>query len=265
MSRTRSAESPAGGARVAGRPGEWPLLSGVIRIFWPTLLVAAGVGFLLRAAFPRPALSPVQVGFGFLLLAALLGWVIVRGERQFFRFWKGARGEDMVARLLSMLPAEFDVYHGVPVGGGFRRRATSDIDHIVVGPGGVFVIETKNWAGRVRVVDGRIEVDGQEPDRPPLVQVKAAAQSLSDSLQGALSRDLSVQPVVCFAEGRLDGGRTGTQGVVVCNTQTLHSVLRDSVEEPLRRTDREQIREWLLAQMNEAAAGAADAEGGFAS
>ena len=39
-------------------------------------------------------------------------------------------------------------------------RPFANIDHIVVGPGGVFVIDSKNWLGRIDVRDGVLRQNG---------------------------------------------------------------------------------------------------------
>lgn len=62
-------------------------------------------------------------------------------------YW-GARGERIVADRLSRLPDGWTVLHSVPVG-----TKESDIDHVVIGPGGVYTVNTKEhstqsvWVG----------------------------------------------------------------------------------------------------------------------
>ncbi|MDQ3972901.1 MAG: NERD domain-containing protein [Actinomycetota bacterium] len=65
------------------------------------------------------------------------------------RAWRiGADGERAVAKRLQRLPAPWTVLHAVPVG---DRGA--DIDHVVIGPGGVFTVNSKHhpdarvWVG----------------------------------------------------------------------------------------------------------------------
>ena len=53
-------------------------------------------------------------------------------------YW-GALGEMAVGRELSKLGPEWMVLHAVPVGSG-----DSDIDHVLIGPPGVFTINTKH-------------------------------------------------------------------------------------------------------------------------
>jgi len=61
-------------------------------------------------------------------------------------WYRGAIGEIEVAEVLSKLGPEWTVLHAVPVGSG-----SSDIDHVVIGPAGVFTINTKNHTGKVFV------------------------------------------------------------------------------------------------------------------
>lgn len=68
----------------------------------------------------------------------LIGRATIRG--------KGAYGEDRVARQLSRLPKEYHVFNDVYIRSSGR---SVQIDHIVISRYGVFVIETKNYKGRV--------------------------------------------------------------------------------------------------------------------
>lgn len=65
-------------------------------------------------------------------------------------WYKGALGEIAVGQVLSELGAAWTVLHAVPVGEG-----TSDIDHVLVGPAGVFTVNTKHHAGQPIWVAGR--------------------------------------------------------------------------------------------------------------
>jgi len=68
-------------------------------------------------------------------------------------FLAGASGEELVIRVLSKLPDAYHVLNDVNLhfsrGIHWRERneyiKTSQIDHIVIGPTGVFLLETKNW------------------------------------------------------------------------------------------------------------------------
>jgi hypothetical protein len=74
------------------------------------------------------------------------------------RAWRlGDNGEVAVAKELARLNSSWRTIHSVPVGAG-----ESDIDHVVIGPGGVFTVNTKHlpdarvWVrGDTFMVDGR--------------------------------------------------------------------------------------------------------------
>jgi hypothetical protein len=57
-------------------------------------------------------------------------------------WYTGALGEIRVGEMLNALGPEWFVRHAVPIGAG-----TKDVDHLVIGPGGVFSINTKHHAG----------------------------------------------------------------------------------------------------------------------
>ena len=58
-------------------------------------------------------------------------------------WYLGAQGEIAVGQILSRLPPEWRVFHALPIG-----TAGADIDHLVLGPGGVFTINTKHHRGK---------------------------------------------------------------------------------------------------------------------
>jgi len=65
----------------------------------------------------------------------------------------GAYAELRVAKALADLPPDYHVFHNVKLRAkSFLRDQygvpiqSAQIDHVVVGPGGVFIIETKNWS-----------------------------------------------------------------------------------------------------------------------
>lgn len=59
---------------------------------------------------------------------------------------KGAVGETLVSTVLNKLPEDYLVINNVIVP---NQQTTSQIDHVVVSPYGIFVIETKNYTGRI--------------------------------------------------------------------------------------------------------------------
>jgi len=83
---------------------------------------------------------------------------IVWISNEIVSWWRGVRGELDMARELDALGTDWTVLHSIPVG-----DRGSDIDHVVIGPPGVFPINSKRiTSGRdVRVVDDDFRVDGR--------------------------------------------------------------------------------------------------------
>lgn len=96
-------------------------------------------------------------------------------------WYKGVLGEIAVGERLAQLGPEWTVLHAVPVGVG-----DSDIDHVVIGPAGVFTLNTKNHTGRSVWVAGRtFMMDGQrQPYFPKAVHEAARAAGLLTAAVG---------------------------------------------------------------------------------
>jgi hypothetical protein len=95
------------------------------------------------------ALDDVYVHRLGLLFGALVGFNVARavwGRRQSTEAWRvGAEGEELTAAQLAPLEAKgFVVLHDLRLPG-----SRANIDHVVIGPTGVFTIETKNYSGTV--------------------------------------------------------------------------------------------------------------------
>ena len=107
------------------------------------------------------------------------------------RAWRrGASGEEEVAWQLDKLGPSWRVIHSVPVG-----SSETDIDHVVIGPPGVFTLNTKNHLGkRVTVYDHAIYVSGVK--QPYLGKSKAESRRGSRILSSACGFDVVVNPVV---------------------------------------------------------------------
>jgi len=130
---------------------------------------------------------------------------------------KGAEGERRTAHALAMLPAEgWFVLHDVRWPG----RRFANIDHVVVGPGGVFVIDSKAWSGVVEVRDGVLRQNGYKRDAA-VASAADAARAVGERVPGLAP--YAVSPVLCFAG---DQGVEGyTRGVILCTPEKLVAML----------------------------------------
>ncbi len=115
-------------------------------------LAKAGLSALVFAAvfalLIYRILSTLQVGIleeaGLIfLLAPLVAFYFYL--RKYHIYSGGWQGEKQVAKLLtSKLNDDYYLLNDL-----YLRNGGGDIDHIVLGPNGVFVLETKNWSGNI--------------------------------------------------------------------------------------------------------------------
>ena len=87
---------------------------------------------------------------------------LARAERDKRNWAAGAEGERRVAETLDTLGqygwlALHDVH--------WPGRPLANLDHVAIGPGGVFIIDAKNWTGDVTLTDGVLRQNGYRRDR----------------------------------------------------------------------------------------------------
>lgn len=113
------------------------------------------------------------------------------------RAWRvGADGEETVgARLEKLTKHGWHVLHAVPVG-----ERGSDIDHVIIGPAGVYTINTKTHPGkRIWVSPHQIRVDGQVV--PYLRNSRHEADRARRLLAAALGWEPPVRPALVLLTG----------------------------------------------------------------
>jgi hypothetical protein len=157
------------------------------------LLIAEGALLALAGFWWWPISFLALVPVLFLARAAALG-----GPLDPVSLRNGIRGEERVASVLAELePAGFQVLHDLDVGRG-------NADHVVVGPTGVFVIETKDWGGRFYRSRGRLMFNNRAADEI-VGQVTTAALEIRRRLERA-GIDVWVQAVVASTRASVSGG-----------------------------------------------------------
>lgn len=131
---------------------------------------------------------------------------------------RGATAEEHVGSLLETLPAdEWRVIHDASLGHG-------NIDHILIGPPGVYTVETKSHPGPVRV--GRVHG-----------ATIRQAQAQRDAIERATQ--MKVEPLLVFSRAWVDRPLARRKGVRVLPGRMLVRHL----ERGEQRLSREQVRE----------------------
>lgn len=145
--------------------------------------------------------------------------------------WRtGAHGEDHTARALADLEAEgFVVLHD-------RRKpgSSANINHVIVGPTGVFVVETKSYSGPLSIQGDDVYVGGRR--RTDIVHQARSEAEVVQAILAIGGGHLSVTPILCINQAELPLLKAEVQGIRVVNERGLLRVLRRTAQ-PLEPQD----------------------------
>lgn len=134
---------------------------------------------------------------------AVICWVVVLAwlpnhKKRLRAMRQGLEGERAVAEYLDRFRDRgYHVFHDVP-GDSFN------VDHVLIGPTGVYTLETKTISkpsrgpDRVTFHGESVRVAAKKPGRDPISQAKAQACWLSELLGRPGGRKVAVQPVVLY-------------------------------------------------------------------
>lgn len=200
--RQRRAAELAGWARTAGWRAAAIIAAGVLA----TVLVQAG-------GLDRLAL-PVGVAAGI-----LVGWRLRFRVSRDGRAWRdGARGERATARLLRRLGRHgYVVFHDVAIPG-----TPANADHLLIGPPGAILIDSKRYAGQVtQGRDGRVWHNHYPMDQT-LRALRLETQAISTVL------GVRVRPVICIHCAQVAHGGLHAGDVEILPARRLRSMLRTS-------------------------------------
>jgi hypothetical protein len=154
------------------------------------------------------------------LVTMAAAWVLRFRPSPEARAWRrGSVGERRTARLLGPLERHgWAILHDLALPG-----SRANIDHLAMGPGGVLVIDSKHYRGRLRLDSSGRLWHGGYPLAPALravdFEADQAAQVLTDP-------DVVVVPIVAVHGAQVPWGKVVMQGVPVVAARRLPSMLR---------------------------------------
>jgi hypothetical protein len=135
-------------------------------------------------------------------------------------WYTGVRGEQIVGEALRTLPSAWRVFHSIPVG-----RRDSDVDHIVVGPGGLFVLNTKHHSGKTVFVNDRaLWVSGRKTHY--ISNSESEAASVTRIVRGRLPWAPDVRPVIVVVDTKAVNQKRAPLVVEVQGGRTVARWLR---------------------------------------
>jgi hypothetical protein len=211
------AAGPVGTGETYGRPGasaaasyrrrcaaEWTLYQHTLP------LRLAGVALTsLVAALAVEQVAHALAGWAGLVAAGLVGWRVRFRVSQDARNWqRGARGERRTARQLDRLARQgWVVFHDLAV-----PESRANADHLVIGPAGVFLVDSKNWRGRLAFAPDGTLWHGSYPLTATLATIGFEAQAIAAAL--AVS-GLVVEPLLVVHGSTIPCGEQYLGGVAI--------------------------------------------------
>jgi len=176
--------------------------------------IGAGVGVLGNLVAP-------QLGLVVAALAAMAaGWGLrFRPSPDAVAWRRGAVGERRTARLLGPLERQgWAVLHDLTVPG-----SRANIDHLVIGPGGIFVIDSKHYRGHLQLDPSGRLWHGRYPLAPTLRAVSFEADRAARVLPDP---GVAVVPILVVHGAQVPWGKVVTGGVPVLAARRLPRMLR---------------------------------------
>jgi hypothetical protein len=224
------ADRPVVAVRVrasVGRPG------GSAQARWRQLRAAEWTVWIRTLPWRVAAILGIGAGGGILgnLLAPRLG-LVLGGLAALAASWglrfqpspdavawgRGSVGERRTARFLDPLERQgWAVLHDLAV-----PHSQANIDHLVIGPGGVFVIDSKQYRGRLQLDRSGRLWHGRYPLAPTLQAVSFEADQAALVLPDP---GMAVVPVVAVHGAQVPWGKIVVEGVPVVAARRLPSML----------------------------------------
>ncbi len=105
---------------------------------------------------------------------------------------QGEQGEILVGEELDRLPShEWWVFHAIP-----RGTSGTDIDHLVIGVGGVYTVNTKNVSAKVWVAERVLMVGNARTNFLPVATHEA--RDTARRISSGAAHTIDVRPVLVF-------------------------------------------------------------------
>ncbi|MGI5273992.1 nuclease-related domain-containing protein [Nonomuraea sp. CA-218870] len=174
------------------------------RILKAAVGAVAGFALALRFGLPVPALCGLALGG---VVAGVDWWLDWRSFRA-TAVWRGRRrGEVITGRLLRRALGR----QGYRVLDGRAIRDQASIDHLVIGPGGVWIVDNESWSPDTEIASygGRLFF-GEKYGTKTANQQTAAATAFAELLSRETGIEVVIRPLIAVHCGMLPRGGTLT-------------------------------------------------------
>jgi len=177
-------------------------------------------------------------GIGFVI--AII-WLLVFQyyQRKYYTYKGGRQGEKAVINALTnSLSDEYYL-----INGAYLNGRGGDIDHIVLGPSGIYVLETKNWSGKIICYGDQWQRPGKKVKNSPSLQVKHNTQKVKkivDASPAFRGFKVWVEGLLVFTNTYADLCLSNPT-VTVLKLQQLHSYIKNQKNNHLTKEQIQKI------------------------
>lgn len=171
-----------------------------------------------------------------------LNQVVETLERERLCFRKGATGEAVVGFILNNFPDDFRVINDLTTPFG-------NIDHVVIGHTGAYIIDTKNWKGVVGADgNGELLLNGKPTQKTEVKNLSRRIMSIKEKINVLSSLDPYVQGIFAFPSAYVEA-KWGTTGYVHCvkDEQLYDYIVENKRSKKLSMKEIETISQSFLA------------------
>lgn len=201
-----------------------------------------GLFIIIRLLPHLTTQTQLIVIFSLIIILKVIDTITLDERRYNYLTWgRGAGAELKEGRSLEKLGPDYKIINDIQTGQG-------NIDHLCVGPSGIFVIEIKAHTGTVSYTD-RLLINGTEPEKDFLTQVHGEINYVRDLLQQKLNHNYPVVGILEFTNTRqIDKSIYGPkQGVWIGGTGFTNWVIKHK-SNPLKVEEIEAITTTLQAK-----------------
>ena len=191
-----------------------------------------GLVFLMLSVFQYFGVKyPIWLGVALFACGVALAFWKIRKVRHEIETWRlGENGEQYVGQILEteMRPLGYDVFHDIQIEKSGRKM---NIDHVLIGPNGVYLVETKAWrkpekgSPEIEYKNGVLYRAGHMVDDKPVREARGLAKEASLLFYDLTGRKYFVKPILVFAGWYHRVNMTHDSPILFLNEKRISSYL----------------------------------------
>ena len=171
--------------------------------------------------------NPLSLTFLAVIVTIWSIYKIIKFKDEIRNLKQGRDGEREVGMSLELLREQgLKVFHDI-------QGKDFNLDHVLVGTQGIFVIETKTYSkplkGECKIIyDGdKLSYNGTFESDKPLIQARTGALWLKNQLKDSTGRDFNVHPIVVFP-GWFTESKVPLKDIWILNPKGLDKFMRNA-------------------------------------